>query len=336
MIPAMRNAVVITTIHPPGKATLAFGRLPGWRLVVAADRKTPDGWRQAGCRFIAEKDQRALSYGICKQLPWNHYSRKMIGYLVAIETGAHRIADSDDDNIPLENWGFPDFDGSYETTAPDRGFVNVYGLFSQERPSPWPRGFPLNRLLPEPVEVEKTSVKTVQVGVWQGLVKGEADVDAIYRLTVNRPIRFTHRAPIVFDTGTPCPFNSQNTVFRRALFPLLYLPAFVTFRYTDILRSLVAQPVMWASGYRLGFISPTVIQERNPHNLLADFESEIPCYLHPEKVTDAVQAAVRSGVSISENLLAAYEALARKELVRPEEMNLLEAWIGDIHRLGVS
>lgn len=333
MTPAMRNAIVITTIHPPGKAVAAFGRLADWNLVVVADRKTPAGWRLPGCRYLSEKDQKGLSYAICERLPWDHYSRKMIGYLSAMEAGAHRIADSDDDNVPSVNWGFPDFGGSFETSAPDRGFVNVYRLFSKERPCPWPRGFPLTRILPEPLEEEKTSIASVEVGVWQGLVAGDADVDAIYRLTVGRPVRFTRRPPLVLETGALCPFNSQNTVFRKPLFPLLYLPAFVSFRYTDILRSLVAQPVMWASGYRLGFVSPTVVQERNPHDLLADFKSEIPCYLHAEKVVDTVKGAVRCGDCISDNLLAAYRALAREELVRPEELGLLEAWVGDVMRL---
>ena len=37
----------------------------------------------------------------------------------------------------------------------------------------------------------------------------------------------------MLGSGTISPFNSQNTLFTRAVFPLLYLPTYVTFRFTD-------------------------------------------------------------------------------------------------------
>ena len=39
---------------------------------------------------------------------------------------------------------------------------------------------------------------------------------------------------------TYSPFNSQNTLWRKELLPLAYLPSKVTFRYTDILRGMIA------------------------------------------------------------------------------------------------
>ncbi|MFL6529632.1 MAG: STELLO glycosyltransferase family protein, partial [Chthoniobacterales bacterium] len=122
----------------------------------------------------------------------------------------------------------------------------------------------------------------------------------------------------------------QNTLFVRELFPLLYLPAFVTFRFTDILRGLVAQPIAWAAGYRLGFTSATVVQERNPHDYLKDFELEIPCYLLAQRVADTVSAAVRETASVSDNLHNAYEALLTAGIVQRDELRLLSAWLEDV------
>jgi hypothetical protein len=181
--------------------------------------------------------------------------------------------------------------------------------------------------------VAATEQKTVKVGVWQGLADGDPDVDAIYRLTDNRPCYFRERDPLVLGRGTFAPFNSQNTLFFQELFPLLYLPAHVTFRFTDILRGLVAQPIMWEAGYQLGFTSATVVQERNPHDYLKDFESEIPCYLLAQKVVDVVSASVRKSVGISDNLFNAYEALLKKDIVRAEELGVLTAWLEDIRTL---
>ena len=79
-------------------------------------------------------------------------------------------------------------------------------------------------------------------------------------------------------------YKLLKNLFRKEFFPLLYLPSFVTFRFTDILRGFVAQPILWKAGFNLGFTEATVFQERNAHNYVRDFESEIPMYLHTEKI----------------------------------------------------
>ncbi|RZL07420.1 MAG: DUF288 domain-containing protein, partial [Hymenobacter sp.] len=171
------------------------------------------------------------------------------------------------------------------------------------------------------------------IGAWQALADGDPDVDAIYRLTDNTEVFFAKRSPIVLPEGTLCPFNSQNTAVRRELFALLYLPAHVNFRFTDILRGLVAQPIMWAHGYRLGFTQATVKQVRNPHDYVKDFEDEIPCYLHPHRVVAVVQRAIDPAVLVAENLRRAYVALAQEGLVTAQELELLDLWLADVQQL---
>ena len=83
-------------------------------------------------------------------------------------------------------------------------------------------------------------MKDCNVGVWQGLADEDPDVDAIYRLTSDTPCYFNERNPVVLAKGTVCPFNTQNTIIIKPLFNLLYLPTTATFRFTDILRGLVA------------------------------------------------------------------------------------------------
>ena len=172
-----------------------------------------------------------------------------------------------------------------------------------------------------------------KIGIWQGLADSDPDVDAIYRLIDNTEVFFDKRSPVVLAEGTLCPFNSQNTAVRQELFPLLYLPAYVTFRFTDILRGLVAQPIMWAHGYRLGFTEATVLQVRNPHDYMKDFESEIPCYLHPNHVIAAVTRAIDKGNTVSENLRLAYAELAKENIVTAQEIELLDLWLADVAAL---
>ena len=181
------------------------------------------------------------------------------------------------------------------------------------------------------VDTKKNLVKTqCKVGVWQGLADESPDVDAIYRLTDNLPCIFDENEPIVLDVGNVCPFNSQNTAIIKELFPLLYLPCFVTFRFCDILRGLIAQPIMWLYGYRLGFTKATVTQIRNEHDYYEDFISEIPMYQYSEKVFETTDKSISSSRSITDNLVNSYEGLQREGIVQKEELETLKAWLEDI------
>lgn len=326
---ALKTNVVMTTIHDPSLAVRSLAAIEEISLTVVGDRKTPKGWFTPHATFLSTGAQLELGYGICDLLPYDHYCRKNIGYVHAIRNGADIIIDTDDDNTPKHSWGFPPFAGSYACTASQLGFVNVYKHFTEQHI--WPRGFPLRlvrSVLDAPMPISDS--ESVTVGVWQGLADGDPDVDAIYRLLFDQPCTFNEEDPLVLSAGTICPFNSQNTAFRKELFPLLYLPAFVSFRYTDILRGLVAQPIMWQSGFLLGFTKATVTQQRNPHDYMKDFRDEIPCYLHADEVVECVSSAITPRSSIADNLYLAYDALRGKGIVDGREMKLLSLWLKDI------
>ncbi len=332
-MPPMNRSIVITLIFAPGEAVRRFAALRDWPLVVVADRKTPRDWQLDGACFLSVEEQIALPFRIVAALPWNHYARKMIGYLWAAREGAELIAESDDDNLPQADWTFPAFAGDYPQVPPDCGFVNVYSLFSDQ--VIWPRGLPLARIRDEAAQISWDTLETrhTRIGVWQALADDDPDVDAIYRLTSNAPCRFERRPPVVLAEGSLSPFNSQNTAFRKELLPLMYLPAHVNFRVTDILRSYVAQPIMWAAGYRLGFTGPTVRQERNVHDFMDDFRSELPLFLEAENMMAVIGAAVRAGATVGDNLHRVYTQLVGKGFVGAEEMTLVDAWLEDVTAL---
>jgi hypothetical protein len=329
----MHKTLVITTIYPASPSVRKWATFSGWKMVVAGDIKTPVDWNCHPAMYLSVADQERAQFQITRKLPWNHYARKLMGYLVAIQQGAEIILDTDDDNMPLSDWSIPDFLGSYLMTPPGMGFVNIYSYFTDQHI--WPRGFPLNRVCEPAARLADSSLRTapVRIGIWQGLADGDPDVDAIYRMTVNAPCFFDVKPPVVLAAGTVSPFNSQNTAFIQPVFPLLYLPASVSFRSTDIIRGLVAQPILWSAGYSLGFTRATVVQDRNEHHYLSDFKSEIPCYLYAEKILEVVEGAVSSLYSIETNLVGAYESLIRHNLIPKCEMDLLLAWVQDIQNL---
>lgn len=324
----MKKFIVITSIFPPTEAVLAFSKMNDYQVIVVGDKKTPYDWHCNNVDFISVAQQNDLEYELTEVLPFNHYCRKMLGYLKAAKNGADYIIDTDDDNIPKEEWCFPEFDAYYDCISENLGFVNIYQLFTKE--IIWPRGLPLN-LINKQFELDKNLTKeNCKIGIWQGLADEDPDVDAIYRLTNDKMCFFEKREPVVLNRGTISPFNTQNTIFRKELFALMYLPTHVTFRFTDILRGLVAQPIMWLYGYKPGFTNATVIQKRNPHDYMKDFISEIPMYQYCERVVELVSQTISVSNSIESNLYNAYNSMLKESIVCDKEMITLETWLRDI------
>lgn len=317
---------IITSIFEPTEAVKSFSKINDCSVIIVGDKKSPNNYICDNVQFLSCNVDN--NFSIEKVLPFNHYCRKMIGYIKAVKEDTKFIIDTDDDNLPLNNWKLPDFEGYFQTIEKNSGFVNIYNLYSSQKI--WPRGFPLDLVNKQnDFQIREEYLK---VGIWQGLSDLDPDVDAIYRLLDNTPCYFDKSKPnYVLHEGTLCPFNSQNTIFRKELFPLMYLPATVTFRFTDILRGLVAQPIMWLYGYYLGFTTATVVQNRNPHDYMKDFESEIPCYLQSKRIVELVKQAVNPNCSMAENLYLAYNVLVRENIVKQEEILILEAWIKDIN-----
>jgi hypothetical protein len=329
----MKNFIVITSIFEPTEAVLKFSKFNDYELIVIGDKKSPKSWYCENALFLSVDAQQQLDFELAELLPYNHYCRKMLGYLVAIQNGAKTIYDTDDDNIPYDYWSFPLFDGSFDNINDVSGFVNIYQLFTEQ--FIWPRGLPLHLIKTDFNLSHKIQKGDFVVGIWQGLADEDPDVDAIYRLTSDVPCFFNRRPPVVMGQGTFSPFNSQNTLFRKELFVLMYLPTFVTFRFTDILRGLVAQPIMWLYNYNLGFTNASVVQKRNPHDYFKDFKSEIPMFLHGELVISLVTKAISSDLTIEDNLYRAYVALYENHIVTKNELTTLRAWINDIQRLSL-
>ena len=137
---------VVTTIHYPTEALKKLNSIANVHLVVVADKKTPTDWNLDGCEFLSVDKQLSLNYRIIPLLPWNHYSRKNIGYLYAIEHGAQIIYDTDDDNfITGNNIEFIPAKTMLMAPTTQACVINPYAYFGQS--TVWPRGYPIELIL---------------------------------------------------------------------------------------------------------------------------------------------------------------------------------------------
>ncbi len=328
-----QTALVVTSIAAPNAALklLAEGaRANNWAFYIVGDAASPPDFSLSGARFLNVPDQLATGLATAAACPLRHYARKNVGYLLAMRDGASVIVESDDDNLPM-----PVFWRERSFTLPARvvaggGWTNAYAYFS-DAPI-WPRGFPLEFVRRPAPDFDDLPEAQVYCPIQQGLADGDPDVDAVYRLTAPPPGPFHKSRRIAISRGSWCPFNSQNTTWTRDAFPLLYLPAYCSFRMTDIWRSFVAQRIAFANGWSILFDEASMRQERNEHDLMRDFQDEIPGYLHNRRICEALAAvAVQPGVAaIPANLRLCYQALAAAGFLDQRELPLLEAWISDL------
>ena len=321
--------IIITSIHGVTEAVKAFAGVDGWHVVVVGDKKTPplDTHPFPNVTFLSIADQATLPFSFHDHCPFNHYVRKNLGYLYAIQQGATQIADSDDDNFPYPDWPGTVAGTATIATLADAKIVNIYRYFTDQ--FIWPRGFPLDAILT--ATTATTQPPTSQsIGVWQGLADKDPDVDAIYRLTINQPVIFDKKPSLALAAGMYCPFNSQNTIWTTpACFPYLYLPISVSFRFCDILRSYVAQRGLWAMNARLAFTTATAYQERNVHDFMVDFKDEIPCYQHVRSVITTLDDLELTGVP-TKDIVTMYEALQKINVVDQRDVAGVRAFVGDL------
>ena len=325
----------MTTIQPPGDCTRALAAelsSHGIPLLVVGDRKGPSDFRLPGATFVPLSDQARLAFSLSRLLPLDHYSRKNLAYLLAMQRGARCIYETDDDNTPAPHWKPRTLKARSHQHA-GTGWINVYRMFSDELL--WPRGFPLDAVKNSAMATcsnPEADARDMESPVQQGLVDGAADVDAIWRMLFNKRIQFENRPSMLLGRGAWCPFNSQNTWWWPPAYPLLYLPSYCSFRMTDIWRSFIAQRCLWELDSGVVFHSSDMIQDRNAHDLLRDFGDEVAGHLHNQRIASLLSALSLPG-SMHDSLLSCYEALVRDGLFPTDELDLVRAWLLDCSQL---
>ncbi len=325
-----KTSLIITSIAAPNEALKSFASGAAHQdidFIVIGDTKSPADFKLSNCRFYSIEEQDKLNFRLAKILPKKHYSRKNIGYLLA--AASEIIIESDDDNFPkTEFWNRRSRKIKAKIVG-EEGWINIYRSFSN---APiWPRGFPLEYISTSTPILENDPADLI-CPIQQGLADENPDVDAVYRMCRELPVKFDKRLPVALGKNSWCPFNSQNTTWFREAFPLLYLPSYCSFRMTDIWRSFIAQRIAWTCGWTILFHNATVWQERNEHSLLKDFEDEIPGYLNNASICRLLEAVdLKNGVeNLGENLFRCYTIMVENKFIGREELPLVEAWINDL------
>jgi len=162
--------------------------------------------------------------------------------------------------------------------------------------------------------------------------EGNPDVDAIYRL-INDKIDIKFKDNYKFSLGKAfSPINSQNTIWSKKVFSLMYLPVTCTMRATDIWRGIIALNIIQNDNLGVLIFGTTMKQNRNIHNLKKDLIEEIPLFKDVQNAFLILKKLkLKKGQeNYSKNLIKSYKALIEIKVFDKQELKYLTAWIRDI------
>lgn len=140
--------------------------------------------------------------------------------------------------------------------------------------------------------------------------------------------------PIALQPFTFSPYNTQNTITHYEAFWGLYLPITTTFRVCDIWRGFWVQRLLWDIGGRLVFATSTVDQVRNSHSYIKDMQEEHDLYQKSGSFARFLTLWSSSLPSLPERIVQLARAIAQAHFWDHEEIEIMKAWISDLHSLG--
>ena len=360
---------VLTTIYGVSEAVRRQVKLKNWCLVIVADRnsvtqnKYDTGWFEGQGNdhvvYLTTHEQENFGNSFVQKTPWNHFGRKNIGYLYAIQHGADVIWDFDDDNI-LKFW----IEGAAPPKAPcldyeiDNGIgdgdiisrmprehdyptYNPYPVLGAPTLPSWPRGLPLDDIKEKRSfnsTLDEIKIHRASVGVLQSLADVQPDVDAIYRLTMKIPFSFNRlkeTRPLVVPHGVLTPYNAQATLHFKRAFWGLFLPVTVNGRVSDIWRSYIVQRLFWDCDLYLAFSArPLVVQNRNPHNYIQDMAAENDLYMKSKQLVTFLGKWKSDADNLIDRIRELWEALYERDYINEDDVKLVNSWLNNLVNIG--
>lgn len=329
----MDICLVTTTINVPHVLRRYRELGPGVPFIIAGDRKSPHEEIRAladeigDCRYLTLEEQSEAHPVLSTVIGTDCIMRRNIAILEAAKLRPDVIVTVDDDNEPIGDY-FAEvrtaFEQPFNGSLASGAWFNIGELAEDAYRY---RGYPYS--VPPRAEFARMNGSAARIGVVNGLIHGDPDINATQRIELGPVVRgYDTRATkgiAVNPRTTWTPINSQNTAWRAELAPLMLLPPGIG-RYDDIWGSYIAQRVMEATDYHVLFGRPFVRQERNVQDVYRNLEDEIYGMRYTDRFVRCLKSVpVDRRASVLDNLAVVCEALGEFDLLRFCKA-WLEAW----------
>jgi len=297
----MKLAIVSTTIRGE-KGYLAFDRLAAKSpfsevcFIISGDLNSkPFDDSQFECDIEYLDAEAQEKYRCSKSIGWRKIMRRNIALLRAIEKKPDYILVIDDDNIPdedyFETW-YTVLNTPVEQICVNYGFGKApwhnYLRTSDAPIEVYPRGYPVPFRRLDDTRIEKLTkpISNSQIGVYQGISLGDPDIDAMTRIVYPAAIHSVKEKNYCLQ-NVWSPYNTQNTMFAKALFPLIFVWPYCG-RYDDIYSSFVWQKFLFNNDM-YAFVGDAInIQNRGERGFFKDLKDEMEGYFYSHIVWEEI------------------------------------------------
>jgi hypothetical protein len=341
----MKLAIISTTIHgekgylPYDAHLIKHSKFKDVRFFIAGDKKSPPfnvSDFECPVDYITPEMQEV--YACSELIGWGKPARRNIALLRAIESKPDFILTIDDDNIPDEDY----FDLWYKVvTSPVNKIVVPIKEIEHEH---WhnylkatdaefemhPRGFPIPFRHKYSTEVKKSEkdIHAHEIGIFQGVSLGDPDIDAKTRIVYPKPtpLNIIHEKNYVLR-HIWSPYNSQNTMFAKKLFPLAFMwPG--GGRSEDIYASYVWQRFLFNNDMYAHVGDPVNRQVRGKRDDIRDLALEVESYIHGHHLwTEINKIKEKDALLFIEELTRIPHAIAERE------RDFMNAFLKDLKRI---
>ena len=299
----MHLAIVSTTIHDesgylPFDRLAADGPFDRVDFVISGDRKSaPFSVKPFRCPVEYLDVSAQGRYQCSEAIGWNKIMRRNTALLRAIEVNPDFILTIDDDNHPASDyfvrWHQVLTRPATRVLVPSDSATGPtwhnYLATSDAAIPIYARGFPIVFRSPsESVRELRREIAPEKIGVFQGISVGDPDIDAMTRIVYQNKIEHVRDTNYCLQ-DVWSPYNTQNTVFARTVFPLAFVWPYCG-RYDDIYSSFVWQRFLFNSRMYIHVGDAVNRQDRGVRNILRDFENEVEGYLHAHDVWAAINS----------------------------------------------
>ncbi|EYC01575.1 hypothetical protein Y032_0106g3764 [Ancylostoma ceylanicum] len=345
---AYKKWIVVTSSHSVENIK-SLTREGEWQVVVIENTNSVEDRKLEGIHFLGVEEQQLLGYKISEAVLNNSQASRNIGYLYAIERGAEWIFDADDDielTMDCATVAAPPGGGEM---FPQAKIFNPYEFLGLKHL--WPRGFPRKYMKNHTNDPDRFCLcHELRTPIVQHSLLRK---DAIFsRISVEKSPKNDGSAlqdgrenssgelisrfapPVILDIGFYTPWHSRNTLFHRSAFFILFQPATLPAKVTEIWRSYFIQKLLHMIGERVGFYPVGNSYSReDTHSSTNDWISDREGERTGELVRflDAWECPHRKIINCT--MLLATE-LSKRNFWKTLDVKAVQLWINDLQNLG--
>ena len=177
-----------------------------------------------------------------------------------------------------------------------------------------------------------------EIGVIQFLADGNPDIDALHRLSKPLPMTFPleNAKSVLVPLHAYAPYNAEATIHTMNAMWAMLLPGTVPGRVSDIWRSYFSQCIFADVGLQVVFSPPKIVQERNEHEYLGDFDAEKDLYRKSGKLVEFLSQwdTSNDADTIPQRMEKLWIDLYEYGYIEEDDVYIVQAWLGALEQIG--